>query len=156
MDDRSAELSRLHEELQKTDEAFWREFHDTFARWNLGIGPLRISSPATSHQVAIMYLSFNALCFAAGVTFALFGGVWAALGVALVVGSLFSFGAFLAQLWVVMRQRGIEVVDRLYGNREYGDLERLGRMRQDILDRIEKLRDSLPAEGATQHPEPAD
>ncbi len=154
MGDISSELANLRQELRDIDEAFWREFYRTFARWNIGVGSFRINAPATSAQLAIGFFLFNSMCFAVGIIFTVLGGVWTALGVAMIVGSLFSFGTFVAQLWVVHRQRAAEVIDRLYGLRtEYADLERLGRMRKDLLDRIEKLSDSLETSQASESPE---
>jgi len=71
----------------------------------------------------------------------------------LIVGSLFSFGAFVAQLWTMMRQRWQELLDRLLGDAEYANLERLARTRRDLLDRIEKLQGSVSGNEAAKSPE---
>ena len=151
MDDVGSELAHLHEELRKTEVAFWKEFDRTVARWDLRIGPLRFTTPVTPKMLALIYLLFNALCFVAGAVFAVFGGVWAALGVALIVGSLFSYGAFVGQSWVIVRQRAIGIFDRVVGDTTYAELERLAGVHRGLLDQIESLNDPRSAHKVTEN-----
>ena len=150
MDDVGSEQAHLHEQLRETEVAFWKEFDRTVARWNLGIGPLRLTTSVTPKKLALIYLLFNALCFTAGAVFAVFGGVWAALGVALIVGSLFSYGAIVGQSYVIIRQRATEVFDRVVGDTMYAELERLAGVHRGLLDRIESLNDPRSAHEATE------
>ena len=66
------------------------------------------------------------------------------LGVAIVVGALFSVGAIMAQAWAATLQRRDEVLWRVYGNTLLADLDRLIKKRAELADRIEKLRNPHP------------
>lgn len=139
MDDTSAELGRLQEELQALDEVYQREF-GRVTGWQLAYGPVRVPTVFTRQRVALVYALFNAICFAAGVVFSFAGGTLASLGVALVVGALFSFGAFVAQMWAVVYQRERETLRQVYGDEMTADLKRLIDKRAKLVDRIEGLR----------------
>jgi hypothetical protein len=63
--------------------------------------------------------------------------------VALIVGALFSFGAFIGQLWNAALQRERELLDRIFGSSMTAKLRELGKECIDLEERIERLRQSV-------------
>jgi hypothetical protein len=82
--------------------------------WQLKAGPVSLHGALTSSQITWLYILFNAACIAAGVALVFFKGYLQTLGISLIVGGLFSFGAFAAQLWSVALQEENKVFDRAY------------------------------------------
>ena len=136
----SKELDRLYEELRMAEDAFSREFHSEVMTWRYSVGPVRLRAVATSKLITNVYILFNIICFVAGVIFIFIGGITASLGVALVVGALFSFGAFIAQLWNVAQQREYEVLNNIFGRSKTAHLRELGEKCIELEERIERLR----------------
>jgi hypothetical protein len=142
VDDSSAELDRLHEQLQAADEALKAALLRTAGEWKIVIGPVRLQAVVGTNSILLVYALFNTVCLTAGVVFSFARGTLASLGLALVVGALFSFGAFVAQFWAVTHQRESETVDRAYGGDDEitVNLKRLVKKRAELVDRIERLR----------------
>lgn len=70
-----------------------------------------------------------------------------ALGIALVVGALFSFGTFMAQWWDHAWQRQNVIVDRAfnsgYGDKRYAKLQRLAKEYLELYEKLEGLHDDV-------------
>jgi hypothetical protein len=77
----------------------YRSLRKEFTTWTIEFGPIRISTPEGTNSLAITFIIWHALTFITGVLVTIFWANNRALGVALVVGSLFGFGSFLAQVW---------------------------------------------------------
>lgn len=105
MNDFTGDINRLRKELQDAEGEFWREFGDSAQRWQITLGPVHVRASIGSGFITRFYVFFNICCLTAGVVLTLLGGVATSLGVALVVGALFSFGAFLTQFWAVAAER---------------------------------------------------
>lgn len=122
------ELIRLHAEFDQ----LWAGVQGLQLWW----GPLRVRARLGSQRLAALFTAFHGLTAAAGVMFIFMGESFAELGVALVVGSLFGIGAFVAQVWALQSERETALVfdehrarfvelqrrwDELMARREGGD-----------------------------------
>ncbi|MFI5591510.1 hypothetical protein ACIA5G_41120 [Amycolatopsis sp. NPDC051758] len=94
---------------RQSDDTLAAEASDIFDRywslrkelttWSIKIGPIRISKPVDTNSLAIAFIIWHAATFTTGVLVTIFWANNKALGIALVVGSLFGFGSFLSQVW---------------------------------------------------------
>jgi hypothetical protein len=111
----SREMSRdeLHSELRLAAERLWAEYRRVGPQWSAG-NPARPQVRINSALFAMIYALFNSVCLIFGLIFVFFKGATQALGIALVVGSLFSFGAFVAQFWSAAMQREADAIDRAF------------------------------------------
>jgi hypothetical protein len=139
MADMSTELHQLLEELRAVDAEFNAELERISGVWNFALGPFTIRRPASAKFVTQIYGVFNAACFIAGITLASIGGVFAAIGVAMIVGALFSVGAFVAQFWTVQAQDEINIQRKISGDGYQAKLKALEAKRLALFRRIEKL-----------------
>jgi hypothetical protein len=142
VDNASAELDRLQEQLQAADEALKAALIREADTWFIKIGRFRLHAVMGTNTILVGYISFNTVCFATGVAFSLVGGIVTSLGLSLVVGALFGFGAFVAQFWIVALQREGEIWHRAYGGSDETttNLKRLVKKREELADLIERLR----------------
>jgi hypothetical protein len=86
---------------------------------------LRIAAPVTSNLIAVVFVLWHLLAGAAGVLLTARRDGTRELGIALLVGSLFAFGSFLAQFWSLAVDREREVLGTV--SRE-DDVERMRRI----------------------------
>ena len=100
----------------------------------------------SSGIIFICYVAFNIIAFVVGIIMIVNNGVLRELGIAIVVGSLFAFGSFIAQWWTVRVQSEIDFVDRVYGSIDRQ--QQLGEMRTAIIKRLDEL--SGPDESGEQ------
>lgn len=150
MSDVNAERDQLHGELESVDQEFWAEWNRTLGTWAFSFGPLRIQRPVGSQTIMRVYVSFNTICFVAGIILAFPGGQLANIGVALIVGALFSFGALVSQFWTVVTQLQQEKFDQL-GVRSPGldKLEELAARRAELSKRLSELDQISPDKGSS-------
>lgn len=114
--------------------AEFAELHQTLSGWGLTLGPIRFSGTFGSQRITRIYVTLHVLLLLGGAALI----VWASdalqdLGTALVVGSLFAFGAFVAQVWALQAQREMWVTEA--ATREWID---------DLLERASRLEEKLP------------
>lgn len=109
----NADPAELRKMLRKAQQAYQQEFDRLTPSWKFTIGPLRFQRHIGSTTITWVYTGFNFICLAAGIAATLARGIWTSLGVALVVGALFSFGTFVAQWWVVEMGREDKIADNL-------------------------------------------
>jgi hypothetical protein len=74
-------------------------------RWNLALGPVRISRHLNSMSVAWLVVGFNLVLATVGAFMIFAPDPLRSLGIALVVGALFAIGAFIAQVWAAQVAR---------------------------------------------------
>jgi hypothetical protein len=143
VDDLRRQRNEVEKELQRANEAFMREYRSMTSTWGGTLGPFAIRIPASSHVITAIYVLFNVVCFAVGVAFTLQHGVLQTLGIALVVGGLFSFGTFMAQWWNHVWQDQNDAMDRAfnsgYHDKRYAELQRLNKERVDLYEKLESL-----------------
>lgn len=141
MTESASELDRLQRELEELDRQISHEYtkHKWQVALTIGGRSLGLRLPISSGLIFFGYVGFNVTAFAAGALLIALQGTWRELGVAIVVGSLFAFGSFIAQWWTVQVQFEREITDRVYGStdrqRELGEqrlrvIERLGALHQ--------------------------
>jgi hypothetical protein len=138
--DAQARKSQLQEELRLAEEAFQAEHDNLLGVWQFGFSKLRIRAAVDSEFITLTYVLFNLLCFVAGVVFIPFGGALQSLGIALIVGGLFSFGAFVAQFWAIQVGKEREVFNRAfdttYKDIRYKEFQRLGKRVWELSEEI--------------------
>ena len=131
----------LHHELRLAAERLWAEYRRVGPKWSAG-NPTRPQVRINSALFAMIYVLFNSVCLILGLIFVFFKGAGQALGISLVVGSLFSFGAFVAQFWSAAMQREADAVDRAFDAADqdirYTDLRRLAKDFWELSERADK------------------
>jgi hypothetical protein len=149
MSDVNAERDQLRGELKSVNQEFWAEWNRTLGTWAFSFGPLRIQRPVTSQTIIRVYVSFNTICFIAGIILVFPGGQLANIGVALIVGSLFSFGAFVSQFWTVVTQLQQEKFDQLGVRSGLDKLKELAARRAELSRRLNELDQISPDKGSS-------
>lgn len=96
------ELARLRDEFDQ----FFADLQGVQLKW----GPLRARARLGSQRVAALFAAFHGFTMLAGIVLVFMGDSFSELGVALVVGSLFSVGAFVAQVWALQSARETALV----------------------------------------------
>jgi hypothetical protein len=100
--------------------------------------------------IFLSYVTFNFVGMIAGIVMILNKGVLRELGIAIVVGSIFAFGSFIAQWWSIEVQQEIDFVGRVSGREAYQ--QHLGEMRNEIIEILDGL--SSP-DNRYRRPDPA-
>jgi hypothetical protein len=133
MDDLDAQRRQLNTELQATESELIKRIH----AWHYAFGPFHINRTITSRLTARIYVTFNAVCFIVGLILAPLGGALNTIGVSLIVGALFSFGALMSQFWALQAQVEIDVAREVLGKEaKFGELTE---KRNDLHRRLETL-----------------
>ena len=139
MNDESAELRQLLEELKSVDEEIQKHWDAQTGRWNFSLGPFKVERKVTPMFIVQIFVVFNILCFAAGVGLAFVGGVFTAIGASIIVGALFSFGSFTTQFWAVAVQDNIDLIKGIRGERDLMKMKELTRRWDDLSRQINAL-----------------
>ena len=141
MNDVNAELRQLREELQAVDQEFREAWYSIAGEWQFSLGPINIQRKIGSVTIAQVYVIFNAACFATGIALALLGGTISTVGVSLIVGALFSFGALVAQFWTIVTQQRLDLNKQIYTNNDaqFAKFRELDAKRTELLKRLDRL-----------------
>jgi hypothetical protein len=133
-DERRAFLQR---QLEALDEQVWAEIRQRAAvgRWGLGRFRFRIGSA----RISTLFAAFHLACFVVGVTLITVGGTAKTIGIAVVVGALFAFGSFIAQLWAVSVQHELSVTNAAYKESREAMWHELAVKREAVVKRIKAL-----------------
>ena len=86
-------------ELAAQLAALDEEIRDLTTRWNLELGPIKLSRLWGTQAFAKLFILFSTLSCVAGAAMILLGGSLTELGTAVVVGATFSFSTFLNEVW---------------------------------------------------------
>jgi len=124
--------SQLEARLQKLDDDVTKV--TSSYSWEL-VGIKRPHIWGTQ-KIAVAYVLLSVGALALGIAFSLLGRALESLGVALVVGAIFSFGAFIAQFWAVASQREFETRTEVFG--EIDELK--ARFKQEVVPLAERVR----------------
>ena len=128
----------LQYELRLATEKLWAEYRRVGPRRSVS-NPTRWQVRINSALLAMIYVLFNVACLILGLTFVFFKGATQTIGISLIVGSLFSFGAFVAQFWSAAMQREAQAVDRAFdeGGQDirYTELRRLAKAFWELSER---------------------
>jgi hypothetical protein len=125
-DNRRAELE---ERLAQIEEEYWSIADPG---WRMDLGRIRVHRRYSSQTFAKVFVSFNAVLFVVGVALSFAGGTVASLGVAVVVGALFSFGSFLTEVW----SQAVDREQELRSEDIRDDLGALRRRRHEVLGEL--------------------
>jgi uncharacterized coiled-coil protein SlyX len=142
----SGELHQLEAELRAARSQFSQKFRQ-MTSLDMAI-PTGIRKRYI-FQVEIISLSWiiqllNLACFIAGIVFIFLSGVIATAGVALVVGALFSEGAFAGQWWTITAQNNYMVYYRLWGDEQFTQLDNLRNKIADLSEQLDRVRVATP------------
>jgi hypothetical protein len=99
----------------------------------------RIFGPYNAGQVAWIYSGLLSVFFVTGVVLSVVGPPARELGVGLVVGSLFAFGAWISQAWALSRQEEFRLFDKLLGEFYQRDLKHCATEIEDKTRQLEEL-----------------
>ena len=137
MTESNSELDQLIKQFKDTDEALSEGLQKEASWWSWRIGRIGIQRVFPSGLITLVYVLFNVITFVLGVIFSLLGGVFNSLGIALVVGSIFSAGTFVTQFWAVAVQRENETWAQVTGSLD--NLKYLAKKRAALRESIELL-----------------
>jgi len=142
--DAEARRSQLREELSRAERELQAEYVRLLGTWQFCFGRMRIRAAVHSGFITAIYVLFNLLCFVVGVVFVPFGGALQSLGLALIVGGLFAFGAFVAQFWAIQVEKEREVFNRAFDatckDIRYKEFQRLGKKIWELSEKAERLK----------------
>src|SRR5262249_45203402 len=127
-----AEVDRLRRELSGAEGEFWKEFQRLTTGWQFRFGPIRFRRNVSNLFIAQAFLVFHLLCFVGGIGLIFTTGPTRELGIALVVGSIFAFGSFVAQFWVLVIEEGRSVYKEAVGDLDTRTLKQLAKKREEI------------------------
>jgi hypothetical protein len=131
--------TRLNVELSEAYNRFYAELNSVTPQWGYWTKRGRILGPYDAGQVAGIYRGLLVVFFVTGVVLSVVGASVRELGVGLVIGSLFAFGAWMSQAWALSRQEEFILSDKLLGKLYHRDLKHYAAQIQDITRRLEEL-----------------
>jgi hypothetical protein len=141
MSDESAEPGQLRAELQVVEKEFDARWRTQMGRWGFHLGPFKMAHYVSAMFIVQVYVVFNVACFFSGVGLAFIGGVFTTIGIAVMVGALFSFGAFVAQFWAVRVQQNIDLNRKIYQDEaDFVELKELAKKWNELHRRIHDLK----------------
>lgn len=135
--------TRLYDELSEAYDRFVAELSNVTPRWGYFTKRhgriITILGPYNANQVAGIYRGLLGAFFVAGVVLSVVGPPARELGVGLVVGSLFAFGAWISQAWALSRQEEFALYDKLLGELHQRDLKLCAAQIEDKTRQLEEL-----------------
>jgi hypothetical protein len=142
-----SQSDRLSQELSEAMDEFRVEIDRVTRVWGFWTGHgNRIIGPYNATQVASIYRIILLALFVVGVILSVVNHGTGGLGVALVVGSIFAFGAWMAQAWYLSREEELRLRNELLGGLMERDLRKYASRCKDIAKRIDELDKSRPDE----------
>jgi hypothetical protein len=136
-DSRPQDLKALENELQAIYGEFRVKVIEPKSYWNLHYGPIHLRARMSSQRIVGIFISFCLVTLLGG-ALATFFSVTEELGIALVVGSMFTGGSFLIQYWSTQ-------VDHERGAFEALESEREKKAIADFATRINLLTSNIEA-----------
>lgn len=115
--------------------------------WRLRIGPLLLERSVSSGTIAKAFAAWHLVLLGVGVVFTTAWANLRELGIALVVGALFGFGAFIAQVWSMGMTREHDFIRRVFNEDEItelrqvaAELNKIYAERQQLSEQLERVR----------------
>jgi hypothetical protein len=105
----------LQRNLDSMEQVLFDETRKLTSVWRIGIGRFSTYRIIGSGELSFIYFTLAGCCLVAGIVLTLYGTVAQNVGVALIVGSIFSIGSFAAQVWTVTAQQERSVSERVQG-----------------------------------------
>ncbi|MEJ3744687.1 hypothetical protein WEI85_15500 [Actinomycetes bacterium KLBMP 9797] len=145
MTDDRAEIDELTDQIADAYAAFRRETYAATQSWGYWTGTgRRLLGPFNAAQVAGIYRLILAALFALGVVFTVVSDATTEMGMALIVGALFAFGAWMAQAWALSREEESRIEEKLLGDLLHRDLKRQADHIAELTRRLDELHDQQP------------
>ena len=132
------ELETLEAELREVYDDFRIKVADPKSFWNLHYGPLHLRARMSSQRIAGIFISFCLATFVAGAC-ATFISKTRELGVALVIGAIFTGGSFLIQYWSSQVDKERDVYGALEGELEREIIVGYAKKISHLVARIESI-----------------
>lgn len=113
-------VKKLEEDVQTLRAQYLTEWSRVCGRWRIRLGPLNVRKHVGSQYIARVLLGVIVVSFLAGTLLLLFGfrdSNVAALGVSLIVGSIFACASLLTELWSQQFDREQELEDLIWSDR---------------------------------------
>jgi hypothetical protein len=107
MTDLNEERTALLRQLSSVEQESQREIEERIGLWGFAFIRARVQSG----PIAISYIAFNVVGIGVGIYLIVLGATPRVIGIALTVGSILAFGAFVAQWWTVAVQREVSIMD---------------------------------------------
>lgn len=149
--DQRIELDRLRRELKDIEAVLWPSYWALVKGWLGVFGPPTIRRPFSPIFIVQVYALFNILCFAVGARLIFTTGPTRELGIAMVVGSIFAIGSFVAQLFSIAYGRTNEIAQQITGSQKINDLKQLAGRREAIRRQIRQRAGVPPGQTDTPH-----
>jgi hypothetical protein len=138
--DTDASLEDLRKELATAYSDFYRQASYRSGHWGYWTrSGRRLVGPYNAAQVAHIYRLILAALFILGVLFSVLSKSTSELGIALVVGSLFAFGAWMAQAWALSREEEFRLHETLLGDIRNADLRQQAELIREITRQLQEL-----------------
>jgi hypothetical protein len=104
------------------------EFVASASAWRIRIGPIAYRRRVSAEFVFLLFTSFHIAGGVSGALLIVFGKARIqSLGIALLVGSLFAFGSFLAQFWSEILKREHDAQELVFGDLRREEARNLSR-----------------------------
>ncbi len=110
--------------------------------WRVDVGRLAVRRHVGSQLFAKLFVLFNLCLGVFGGVLIFVGGSASDLGIALVVGALFSFGAFLTEVWSQTVDKEQAAADAIFGEERRSELRRLQEQRTALLAELDTSADA--------------
>ena len=107
MSNPNEERTALLQQLSSVEQVRQREVEERIGLWGFSF----IRARVRSGLIAISYIVFNLVGIGVGIYLIVLGTTPRVIGIALTVGSVLAFGAFVAQWWTVAIQREVSIMD---------------------------------------------
>ncbi|MFD7653369.1 hypothetical protein ACFV4N_05255 [Actinosynnema sp. NPDC059797] len=137
-DESEREINQLLEErvnLLREFRGYQRQVHS----WKISLGRFRISRPISSQGLAWLFFAWHLMAGISGVLITVFWVSNRALGIALVVGSLFGFGSFLSQIWGQAIGREKDYLVKIWADDEIEEMRTKWRRIREIEAHLRKI-----------------
>jgi hypothetical protein len=132
------DLAALREELDELTRHLEQRFVELGSTWTLPLGRWSVRRQVSSGTIFWVYVAFLLISGAAGVVW-IATGLMVEFGMALLVGSLFAGGAFVAQLWATAWQREHESHYLMFGEEIKLDVQDALRRWHEVRAKLEEL-----------------
>lgn len=141
MNDSGEDLNQLIKERDSLRRDFEQEFlRLTSVYVSLGIGPRRYRYFQMNVRLLGEFITLlNLACFVFGLVLVFQGGAVSSAGVALLVGALFSEGAFAGQVWSHTAYNGYMLLERLSDDQAFAHMKQLSQEIRELSERIDTL-----------------
>jgi hypothetical protein len=132
------ELEALEAKLREVYDDFRIKVADPKSFWNLHYGPLHVRARMSSQRITGIFISFCLTAFVTG-ALATFVSATRELGIALVIGAIFTGGSFLIQYWSSQVDKERDVYGALEGELERELIAGYAKQISHLVARIESI-----------------